>query len=651
MFFGGNQVNTQGNAASSDAYSRGQGFGDQIKELGTAFKDYVFSATELLKPMENAVKAFTHMEDSALAIQKSMGGTAYSYYKTMADGSKKFVENTSELKNKLMDTFKATQDIGGTFDDAAKAMSALATGMGRMVNPSTEVLTAMVELSQSTGLSAEEVGSMVTDMVMFNGNQKEATDMMHDLATEARKVGLNTKGYMKEVSTNMKLMNGFGFKTGIEGVKSMAKEALLLRSSIEKIGSKQFQNKILTPEGAIQAAAGMQMLGGAMGKLSDPFQLMHMAQTDMAGLQKELVNATKSSFTFNKATGGFEASTQDLYKLREQAEITGANFEDLVEAGREAAKMDYISSKFDLSGLDESSKGVLASLAQIDKSGKVTVDLPGYEEGNKSLEQMMKDPVFVQKLDEYNQQSLLSEKEIAQAQLSLSETQAKDVNVIKNAVVLGLDKGQREALQKTLVDNNNTAKEAITEASKDLGKEVGNGITPAISALGTGFNTAINQTTGYGNPENVVKQNDIKGMIINAGSAVNNAITAATPSVSVLDMFKSGGGAPTLLNEGTLYKGIVGDDVAIGTGLKEAFNKSSQLNEIMSSMGSTNNTGGGNASVDGKIDININLAGAISGDKNSDIEKIFNSPQVQKQIMDTVLYKLDSYKRQQGVLS
>ena len=651
MFFGGNQVNTQGNASSSDAYSQGQGFGDQIKDLGTAFKDYVFSATELLKPMENAVKAFTHMEDSALAIQKSMGGTAYSYYKTMADGSKKFVENTSELKNKLIDTFKATQDIGGTFDDAAKAMSALATGMGRMVNPSTEVLTTMVELSQSTGLSAEEVGSMVTDMVMFNGNQKEATDMMHDLATEARKVGLNTKGYMKEVSTNMKLMNGFGFKTGIEGVKSMAKEALLLRSSIEKIGSKQFQNKILTPEGAIQAAASMQMLGGAMGKLSDPFQLMHMAQTDMAGLQKELVNATKSSFTFNKATGGFEASTQDLYKLREQAEITGANFEDLVEAGREAAKMDYISSKFDLSGLDESSKGVLASLAQIDKSGKVTVDLPGYEEGNKSLEQMMKDPVFVQKLDEYNQQSLLSEKEIAQAQLSLSETQAKDVNVIKNAVVLGLDKGQREALQKTLVDNNNTAKEAITEASKDLGKEVGNGITPAISALGTGFNTAINQTTGYGNPENKVKQNDIKGMIINAGTAVNNAITAATPSVSVLDMFKSGGGAPTLLNEGTLYKGIVGDDVAIGTGLKEAFNKSSQLNEIMSSMGSTNNTGGGNASVDGKIYINFNLSGGISGDKSGEFEKMLGDTKFKNQILSMVNGELEAYKRKQGVLS
>ena len=71
----------------------------------------------------------------------------------------------------------------------------------------------------------------------------------------------------------------------------------------------------------------------------------------------------------------------------------------------------------------------------------------------------------------------------------------------------------------------------------------------------------------------------------------------------------------------------------------------------MASTSSTNNTGGGNTSVDGKIDININLTGAISGDKSGDIEKMFADPRIQKQLMDTVLYKLDNYKRQQGVLS
>ena len=89
------------------------------------------------------------------------------------------------------------------------------------------------------------------------------------------------------------------------------------------------------------------------------------------------------------------------------------------------------------------------------------------------------------------------------------------------------------------------------------------------------------------------------------------------------------------------YKGIVGDEVAMGTNLSDAINKGSG--------GSGGGSGGG--TVDGKIDININLTGMISGDKSGDIEKMFSDPRIQKQLMDTVLYKLDNYKRQQGVLS
>jgi hypothetical protein len=115
-------------------------------------------------------------------------------------------------------------------------------------------------------------------------------------------------------------------------------------------------------------------------------------------------------------------------------------------------------------------------------------------------------------------------------------------------------------------------------------------------------------------------------------------IPAGIDTIETKDLFLGeNNSAPKLMSKGTLYKGIVGDEVAMGTNLSDAINKGGG--------------GSGGGSVDGKIDININFTGAISGDKNSDIEKVFNDPRVQKQIMDTVLYKLDGYKRQQGVLS
>ena len=80
----------------------------------------------------------------------------------------------------------------------------------------------------------------------------------------------------------------------------------------------------------------------------------------MAGLQDELAKSTASAFKFNKATGTFDASTQDLYRLRQQAELTGAYLDDMLESGREMAKLDFIKSSVDLSTLDDAQQGVLA---------------------------------------------------------------------------------------------------------------------------------------------------------------------------------------------------------------------------------------------------------------------------------------------------
>jgi hypothetical protein len=629
-----NTVETGGDTSSSDAYSKGQGFIDQLKELRTAFNDYVVNAKDLTRPFENSVKMFTHMQDSATSIQRSMGGVAYSF-KDPATG--KFVSNMGEIQNKLMDSFKSTQGINASFEDSVKVLSSLATAMGRIVNPSTEVLENMVDLSKSTQLTSEEVGAMVGAMVRFGGNQKEATVTMSKLAGEARKVGINTKSYMKEVSDNMKLLNGFGFKSGVEGVKKMAKEALTLRSTIEKIGATKFQNSILDPEGAIEAAANIQMLGGAVGKLADPFQLMYMAQSDVAGLQTELLNASKAAFTFNTETGGFDASTEDLYRLREMAKATNTDFDGLVEAGREAQKLDYISSKFDLSTIPKESQGLLASLAEIDKNGKVSIDLPGYEEGQQSLEQMMKDPVFVDKLKEYNEQSMLSEKEIAQHSLSISEEQARDVNIIKNAIVLGLDKTNRDELNKTLKDSNATAKEAITATSVEVADQLGNELSPLVKNLATETNKAVNNVTGYGSPEDISKQDILAGTIKLGIKAIKEGLGGVTGNptkpIPVKDMFiPANGGAPKVMAANKIFQGIVGDDVVMGTNLREGLNMAANK-------------------VAGKIDININIGGSVGGDSSNNINKIFEDPKVQKQIMDTVLYKLESYKKQQGVLA
>jgi hypothetical protein len=607
------------NTTNYDASDGGAlGVVDQVEMLKDVLNKFV-AGTDLKSIFKNAETAIVSMNTRALTMQKTMGGVVF---------------NTQALTSRLIEAYKGVIDIGGTFDDVADGVDGLAESMGRMTYPSAKVLQNMVEVSKATGIATSEIGKMVGELTRFGGTQTQSLEKMSKLGKEARMAGLSSNKFLTEINKNMKTVSGFGFKSGVDGMAKMVKQAMLLRTNIEAIGAKKLQDTALDPEGAIQMAADFQMLGGAVGKLSDPFQLMHMAQTDMAGLQKELVNSAKAAMTFDKATGNFDVSTQDMYRLREQARLTGANLEDLVQTGREAAKLDYIKKNFDLTGLDEQQQGLISSLGTIGEGGKLTVDIPGLgapivANNPEELKAALATPAAIKALEEYQANQKMDDRQLAVAQLSVAEQQKIAVDKIKDAVILSLDPAEQKKFYKNIEETNATLNKTGTEIAKEVGPITAEGVMKTSEGIKTG-------ATNFDPSLDPIDKDKLKQIYTD---------------INVNDMFMPAGNAPTLLNEGTLYKGIVGDEVAIGTNLTEAFNKTGKLNEIMASMASTNNTGGGNASVDGKIDININLTGAISGDKNGDIEKMFSDPRIQKQLMDTVLYKLDNYKRQQGVLS
>jgi len=587
--------------------SKFENLSKQIDTLQSKLKSFVIG-TDMEAVYENVSKQFVSMNDNATKLVRSMGGVFLS--------TKDSATYANAFRSRLMEAVEVNKELGATFKDANETVQSLSAAMGRMVNPSAAVVSDMIVMAKSTGLSNAEIGGMVANISKFKGTQADALDMMSDIAMEARKTGINTAAYMKSVNENIKKASGFGFKSGIEGVKNMAKQAAMLRTNIESIGAKGLQAKILDPEGAIEAAAQFQMLGGAVGKLADPFQLLNMAQTDMEGLQNELVKSTSSAFKFNQESGRFEASTQDLYRLRQQAEITGANFDEMLEAGKEAAKLDFLKNAVDLSGLNEEQKGLITSLSEIGTDGKIMFDLPGYDEQGKNLQELMKDAKFKAELDKYQMKEGLSEKQIAIDSMTIEEDQLAALLEIQQAVVLGLDSSSQEKFRENLMTANKNAAAQGTSLANELKKMSGE-----YAGLRAGVDAKF--------PEKKVEiAEDTK-------NEAENAITALKEKLGIEDgLFPANGSAPTILKRGAIYKGIATDDVAVGEGLGKALN--------------TISSGGGN--VGGKIDININLNGSIAGDPGQ-ITKMFNSPQVQKQIMDTVLYKLNDYKKQQGVLA
>lgn len=615
------------NDASSDLESKGKALSDFYKEITAAMNETYIRGKEVLGPFDKLVEKLTSMQNASIGLQRSMGGAFGQIGKNASEAAKKF---ETGFQTRLQESLKIVQDFGGTFKDVTESIGGLADAMGRVVNPSINTVSNMVALSKTTGLTNKEVGGMVEGLTSFGGTQLEATKKIHDMAVVARQVGLDASKFVKTMSADVAKVGGFGFKEGLKNLTNMTKQAQMLKTTFGAIVG-NLQDTVLSPEGAIETAAKFQMLGGAVGKLGDPFQLLYMAQNDMEGLQNEIVKSTQAAFTFNKETGEFKASTQDLYRLKEQASITGAKFEDLVKTGREAAKLEYIKDKFDLTGLDKENQELLAGLAQVGKGGEVTIDIPGFGEVTES---MIKSGEVNDALKEYQKNAALDEKQIAINQLTATEKQGADIAIIRNSVVLGLSESNRNTIL-TKIDEGQTAyNDAIKQMGNVVGQKIGEKATGIIENVGGKALKTFGETTGYpttgayGDPTGV-KQGKFISAINDVDDLVDTALGKITEPSE--DLFMSSGGKPKILARGKLYEGIVGDEVAMGVGLGDALSKS-----------------GGNLT--GAIDININLNGSINGDPGQ-ISKMFNSPQVQKQIMDTVLYKLKDYKNQQGVLS
>jgi hypothetical protein len=282
----------------------------------------------------------------------------------------------------------------------------------------------------------------------------------------------------------------------------MVKQAKLLRTDMAALGAMQMQDNLLSPEGAIAAAAGFQMLGGEIGKLGDPFQLMHMAQTDLQGLQDELAKSAASSASFNEKTGGFEIATADLYRLKEQARLTGGDFNKLVDAGKEAAKLDFLKDKFNLEVQDlMETIDMIAGLSNIGADGKVEIDIPGFgkieADSAADLEAQLKNTAAMNALETYQANAGKTSEELARDQLSVTETQAIAVSQIRDAIFLGLKRDQRETITKSYSD-------AATSGATGI-KEATNVLTPQVIATAEGtavvmdkFVKTIEKTTGTG---------------------------------------------------------------------------------------------------------------------------------------------------------
>ena len=416
----------------------------------------IAKALDKLVDPNTTLRGLTEMEDQARKLQKTMTGG--------------MVLESGKFREQLMLSYDGVLKMGGTFQSITDAVGGIAEGMNKVTYLTTDIVKtgeiikkangdmeeltytaaeSMVALAKGTGMAEKEVGTMVSNFIRLEGSQTKSLEKMQEISKTARMSGVMSKKLLEEVQTNLKSVDSFGFKNGVDGLARMATQAQILRTSIDGIGALSKAQDFWDPEKAIETAANLQMLGGAIGDLGNPYKLMNMGMNDVEELQNQMVDMAAKAFQINEKTGEIDISNTAKMRLKDQAVLFGKTLEDYTKIGREAFKAKQVMESAAKTGFGEGmpkeTKDLLASLTEF-KGGKMTLDIPGFKTDDLQKEMTQSPERLKKALEEYQKVADLSDRQIAEKGLTLQETSARDQRIIRDTLIRSLDKEQRQTI-------------------------------------------------------------------------------------------------------------------------------------------------------------------------------------------------------------
>jgi hypothetical protein len=427
-------------------------------------------------------------------------------------------EFADSVRVSMANAAASTAELGLKVDDVASLYGQIAQQLRTNVMLSDEQLTTFLEFQKATNITAEQMGILVEGFATLGVGPEKAAEQMTAMAKTSRQYGLNTAQFMEKVGENLKLMNSYNFRDGVEGFTRMVARSQALRINMADVTG--LAAKLLDPSEAINLAAQFQVLGGAVGALADPFQLMNMAQNDIEGLQNTILEAASAAVTFNETTGEFQIGATEMRRLRAQAEALGMDYEELANTATKTAernqKLDY------LQFLDATpeQKEMLASMGQLE-GGEVKVKVQDEKGEDIMVSASEALTTYASQLENMTKEANLDDRAIALKQMNaLEEIQkALEEPIIQvQAQIAG-----SEAFGEIRTSIKTTAESIGKMTDKMIGDEkvIAEGINNFYSSFNKGvteFSSKLQKPTTY------------EGMLANfkiGGEYLKNALIAA----------------------------------------------------------------------------------------------------------------------------
>ena len=334
----------------------------------------------------------------------------------------------SEFRSVIAETAPELIKMGLSAGDASSSIIEAMEGLNSSASLSSKTIIELAATTQVTGVS---VKSLSEDFRGVGISIQSVGKEMNTVVDYARSVGISVKGISKDVTENIGKLNLFNFDNGVVGLAKMSENSQ--RFGIEMRETFSIAEKLLSPESAINLAAGLQRLGVASNGLLDPLRAMDMAQNDPEALQQEIVNLSKEFTTFNEKTGKMEILPGGKRRLREIAAELDIDAGAFAKMSIQAADFDRKLKQIKMPALaegDEETKKLIASMAQLDSSGVAKIMVKNEETGfitEKNVDELT--DTDIKNLQKANEESSKSIEEIAINQLD----ETKQINAFLNS--------------------------------------------------------------------------------------------------------------------------------------------------------------------------------------------------------------------------
>jgi hypothetical protein len=365
--------------------------------------------SDLKGAFSSAAQAYTQLQSAILEFDKVAKSVSADVFGQGADSAK-------EMRKEIAQAVGNMAKLGVTASEVGSVYASITTSLQRNVYLTNEQLENFVAIQKAANLTGEDMGSLVEGFDSIGVGPTQAAEQIELSRKRAASLGLNTGQFLKTVGANVKLINSYNFRNGVEGFTNMVARSQALRINMADVTS--LAGKLLDPSEAINLAAEFQMLGGAVGALADPFQLMNMAQNDIDGLQESIIDAASATVSFNSETGSFAISATEMRRLRAQASALGMDYEELANTAVKSAQKQEALSQLDFSSnYDDDTKEFLSNIGQFE-GGELKFKIPG-QEVLKSATDLTTEEIAT--LKDSFQKGQLSSKEVAVEQLTVLE--------------------------------------------------------------------------------------------------------------------------------------------------------------------------------------------------------------------------------------